>query len=66
MKNLRLEDIINVYNTLISKRVKNKKRLYDFELYKMENICIVYDIFQTGKYPDIKYNIFLIKDLSIE
>ncbi len=55
-----LADIINTYNS-ITKTVKNKNKLYNFEKNKMQNISIIYDKLTNG-YDGGTYNIFLIKD----
>ena len=57
---VKLTDIINIYNNL-TKTVKNKNKLYNFEKNKMQNISIIYDKLTNG-YDGGNYNIFLIKD----
>ena len=38
MDNLNVSNLLNIYENEISKNVKNKKKLYDFEINKMQYI----------------------------
>jgi len=49
-------------NNEISKRVKNKKRINDFEKNKINYITSIYDNLRNDTYIPHKYNIFLIKE----
>lgn len=42
MNNLNIYNILNIYENEIKKNVKNKKRIYNFEKYKM---CYITDIY---------------------
>ena len=58
---IRLNDIINIYDNEIRKNTKNKKKIYQFEKYKMINIMNIYNILSNDIIRPIKYNIFLVK-----
>ena len=61
MKNdLTVANILKIYEKEISKNVKNKRRLYNFEVNKMQNITNILSMLQNGKIGHKKYNIFLI------
>lgn len=59
---VRLEDLINVYETSIRKNVRNKNKLLCFEKYKMEYFVYIYNILNFSEYNGGKYNIFVIKE----
>jgi len=50
--------VINIYEREISKHVKNKNRLYTFEINKEQNFSIVMRMLETGNLGKIKYNVF--------
>ena len=56
-----VNNILSIYEKYIYKGCKNKRKLYNFEKYKIRNINIIYDILNSNNYNNIKYNIFLIK-----
>ncbi len=58
--NITIENILHIYETEISKNVKNKKRLYNFEVNKMQNITKIINMLNNGEIGHKKYNIFLI------
>lgn len=60
-ENVKLEDILNLYND-ISKKVKNKNKVYNFEKNKMQNINDIINILKSGNYNGGYYNIFLIRE----
>lgn len=54
--------ILKIYNEEVSKNVKNKKKINDFEKYKITYLSSIYGVLTSGNYTPLKYNIFLIKD----
>lgn len=61
MKNdLTVNNLLKIYETEISKNVKNKKSLYNFEVNKMQNITNILSMLNNGDIGHKKYNIFLI------
>ncbi|MDD2208462.1 MAG: hypothetical protein PHU45_03825, partial [Bacilli bacterium] len=53
-------NLLNIYDNEISKNVKNKSKLYKFELHKIEYLLDIRDNLLNGKYDGGKYNLFLI------
>lgn len=53
--------ILDVYENEISKNTKNKRKVYQFEKNKMQNIEYIYNALQDINYNGGKYNIFMIK-----
>lgn len=53
-------DLLDIYEKEISKNIKNKKKINNFERNKMENIYDIKNIIESGKYKVGKYNIFSI------
>ena len=62
MKNVKLTDILDIYNKEISKNVKNKKKINDFERFKITYLRNIYDTLTSNNYTPLRYNIFLIKE----
>jgi len=62
MDNVKFSDVLKIYNEEISKRVKNKEKLEEFEKYKISYLISIYDVLRSGNYSGFKYNIFLIKE----
>lgn len=61
MKNdITLKNILNIYECEISKRVKNKRKLYNFEINKMQYIEDIITMLNSGDVGHKDYNIFLI------
>ena len=61
MKNdLTIDNILKIYETEISKNVKNKRSLYNFEINKMQNITNILSMLYNSEIGHTKYNIFLI------
>lgn len=56
-----VHNILNVYEKYIYKGCGNKRKLYNFERYKMRNINLVYNVLLSDNYKIGRYNIFLIK-----
>lgn len=54
--------ILDTYDKVVSKRVKNKRGLINFELNKMSYISNIYNIIKNDKNTFYKYNIFIIKE----
>lgn len=58
--NLNVSNLLRIYETEISKNVKNKKKLYDFEINKMQYIEDIINMLNNGVVGHKHYNIFLI------
>lgn len=56
-----IDNLLKIYETEISKNVKNKKKLYQFEKNKMSNLFSIKEILLSGAYNGGNYNLFLIK-----
>jgi len=50
-----------IYNNEIRKNTKNKKKVYRFDLYKVENLIECYNTLLDSSNYNFKYNIFLIR-----
>lgn len=55
-----VNDIINIYEKEVSINTKNKKKVYNFERNKMENMYDIKNIIENNNYYISKYNIFTI------
>ena len=53
-------DICEIYEE-VRKNTKNKKKIYKFEMFKMENLFSIYESLVNNSYIFDKYNIFLIR-----
>ena len=62
MNNVSMDKMLKIYNEEVSKNVKNKKKINDFEKYKITYLSSIYGVLKSGDYTPLKYNIFLIKD----
>ncbi len=60
MENNTIENLLKLYDLEISKNVRNKKRLMQFERHKMENIISIQKDIDNIDYKIKHYNIFLI------
>lgn len=60
MDNLNVSNLLNIYENEISKNVKNKRKLYDFEINKMQYIEYIIKMLKNGLVGHNHYNIFLI------
>lgn len=58
---IKLNDIISIYDNEVRKNTKNKRKIYQFEKYKMINIMNIYNMLSNDIIRPIKYNIFLVK-----
>lgn len=56
---VKMDDLISIYDNDIKKKTKNKKRIYNFELNKMINILNAKEKLEKGNVI-CKYNIFII------
>lgn len=56
------ENILYIYEKEISKNIKNKKKVYNFEINKIQNLANIYNMLHNGKVGHSKYNIFLIHE----
>lgn len=59
---VKYEDILRIYEDEVRKNTKNKKKIYRFERYKIENLIEICDILESNSYKYMKYNIFLIRN----
>ena len=57
-----LNNLLYLYENVISKNVKNKKKIYYFERFKMMNIYEAYKIIESNRIEKANYNIFLISE----
>lgn len=55
-----IRDLIYVYDKEIARNTKNKRKVYLFNLHKMQNICHILDDLESGNYVPLRYNIFAI------
>ena len=53
-------DIVDIYKE-VKKNTKNKKKIFQFEMFKMENLLSIYNSIINDNYIFNKYNIFLVK-----
>ena len=60
MGNLNVSNLLNIYENEISKSVRNKRKLYDFEINKMQYIEDIIKMLKNGLEGHKHYNIFLI------
>lgn len=60
MKKIEFNIILDIYEKQISKSIKNKKRLYDFDKMKIQYMNYIYNTLTSGKYDGGKYNVFMI------
>lgn len=60
--NVKLEDLIEIYDCEIRKNTRNKQKLYMFEKNKMENLTYIKYLLENNLYVPSEYNIFLIRD----
>ena len=58
--NITFVNLLNIYESEISKNVKNKKKLIKFEINKVQNITNIIDMLNSGNVGHEHYNIFLI------
>lgn len=56
--NLNVSNLLRIYETEISKNVKNKKKLYDFEINKMQYVEDIINMLNNGVVGHKHYNIF--------
>ena len=54
------KDLLDIYENEISKCIKNKKKLYNFEKYKIQNITRALN--KINNFDKEEYNIFLIRE----
>lgn len=55
-----VDDILFIYEKQVSINTKNKRKVYNFERNKIENIYDIKYMIESGKYNIVKYNIFSI------
>ena len=65
INDINLENILNIYEKEISKNVKNKRKLRDFEDNKMQHISNIITLLKNNEIGHRQYNIFLIKEPKI-
>ena len=59
MQKVSIRDLDNIYQDIKS-NIKNKRRIYEFEKYKLEYLTLCADIINEGNYHGGYYNIFII------
>lgn len=59
---VKISELIDIYDDEISKNVKNKRKLYNFEKFKMLNFHNICTTLANNNYNGGTYNIFMIKD----
>lgn len=64
--NLNVSNLLRIYETEISKNVKNKKKLYDFEINKMQYVEDIINMLNNGVVGHKHYNIFLILNQNVD
>ena len=57
---VKLNDLLKIYEKEISKNVKNKRKVLNFEINKMQNISNIKEMLEHNEVGHNKYNIFLI------
>ena len=57
---VKVSDILDIYENEVSINTKNKRKVYNFEKNKMENIYDIKSIIEGNNYRIYKYNIFSI------
>lgn len=62
MNDVTISKILKIYNEEVSKNVRNKKKINDFEKYKITYLESIYNVLISNNYKPLRYNIFLIKD----
>ena len=62
MNDVTISKILKIYNEEISKNVRNKKKINDFEKYKITYLESIYNVLINNNYKPLRYNIFLIRD----
>lgn len=62
VENVKFQDILQIYEKEIKRNVKNKKKLYNFEKNKFQNLVEVYNDLKNNHYKIEHYNIFLIRE----
>ena len=55
-----VNDLLYIYEKEVSVNTKNKRKIYNFDRNKMENIYDIKRIIESGNYSVYKYNIFFI------
>ena len=55
-----IENLKKIYDLEVSKNVSNKKRIYQFELHKMEYLVKMQDELLNNKFNDNRFYLFLI------
>lgn len=60
MKNVSIENLLFIYDNLC-KSIKNKKKLFKIEQFKMLYVNCAYNILKSNNYSSGKYNIFIIR-----
>ena len=64
-KSINISNILNIYEKEISKNIKNKRKLYDFEINKMAYVTSIINLLKNGCVGHNKYNIFLIREPKV-
>ena len=59
---VKIKDLLDIYDQEVRKNVRNKTKLLRFEKNKMMFINKIHEILISGNYDGGRYNIFLIRD----
>ncbi|MBQ8472828.1 MAG: hypothetical protein IJ501_04940 [Bacilli bacterium] len=62
MKNAEIKDLLDIYDLEIRKNCRNKRKIYNFEKNKMQNISYIKYLLENDLYYPRHYNIFIIRD----
>ena len=62
MENIKINDLLKVYDLEIRKNCRNKRKVYMFERNKMQNLSNIKYLLENNLYYPSKYNIFIIRD----
>lgn len=57
---VKVSDLLDIYEKEVSINTKNKRKIYNFERNKIENIYDIKSLIESGNYSINKYNIFTI------
>ncbi len=62
LNELNIKNVLDIYENEISKNVKNKKKLYYFDINKIQNINSIINMLKVSNVGHEKYNIFVIHE----
>ena len=62
LNELNIKNVLGIYENEISKNVKNKKKLYYFDINKIQNVNSIINMLKVSNIEHEKYNIFVIHE----